>query len=60
MNKCLLSPDRESMADQRTDTIKVQFGESMSFIGVKYKKMSERLRTRVAITHSSMMAARES
>lgn len=34
MNKCLLTPDRESTTDQSKDKTKVQFDELLSFIGV--------------------------
>ena len=39
----LLTPARDFMADQSTYTTKTQLGEPMSFTGVTYRNMGERL-----------------
>lgn len=40
-NQCLLTPGRILTTNQTMDTIKVQLGEPISFIGVTYKNMGE-------------------
>lgn len=50
----LTHPDRESKADQNTDTTKVQLHEPMSFIGVLYGNMGEGLLTGVDMTHGQL------
>ena len=42
---CLLTPDSEPTTDQSTNVTKVQLGEPMSFTGVTYRGMDERLLT---------------
>lgn len=44
MNQCLITPDRELMTDLE-DTIKVQLGETVSFIGVACRNTGERILT---------------
>lgn len=46
----LLIPDTEPMADQSTDTTKLQFCEPMGFIGVTYGNMGERLLVEARMT----------
>lgn len=43
MSKCLLTPDRELIADQSNEGIKVQLDEPMAFIGVTYRNVGEGL-----------------
>lgn len=51
----LVTPDREPMTVQRTDTPKVfQLGKPMSFTRVTYKNMRERLLTGAEITQRQM------
>ena len=38
---CLLTPDRELMTDQGTDTTQVQCGEPVSFIGVAFRNRND-------------------
>lgn len=37
INKCLLSPESELTTDQRRDTINIQLGQPVSFMGVTYR-----------------------
>lgn len=37
INKCLLIPEIELTTDQREDTINIQLGQSVSFMGVTYR-----------------------
>lgn len=50
MQSRLLTPGREPMAYQSMDAIKVQHGDSMSFIGVTYRNKGERLLTGTEMT----------
>lgn len=54
MNKCLLTPYRETLTDQNTDTTKVQLGEPRSFPGVAYRSLGEELRSRAAMIGSCL------
>ena len=37
LHTCLLTPDRKPKTNQSMETIKVQLGEPMNFIGVTYR-----------------------
>lgn len=50
VNKCLFSPERELTIDSNRHNNKVQLDEAMSFIGIHYKNMNERLHTGVEMT----------
>lgn len=49
-----LTPDRDSNADQSTDTTKVQLSEPKNFIGVTYRSMGEGLLTRAKMTQRQL------
>ena len=50
VNKCLPTPDRESMTDQSTDATNVYMGEPMSVIGFIYRSLGEGLLIEAEVT----------
>lgn len=50
MHTHLLTPNRKPMTGQSTDNTNVQLNEPISFIGVSYRSVDERLLTGAEIT----------
>lgn len=50
----LVTPDRDPITDQSTDTTKGQLGEPMNSLGFVYRNMGERLLTGAEMTQRQL------
>lgn len=51
---CLLTPDKEPITDQNTETTKVQLGEVWVLLGVPYLNISDALLTGAEMTQRQL------
>lgn len=52
--RCLLTPDKEPLIDQSTDTAEVPFGEPRVFFRIAYRNLGERLLTGAEMTQRQL------